>query len=259
MDKPLTSDDLPLRPAQIAIFTDFGEVGPYTGLMEAVLISQGVNIPIIRLLTDAPTYNPRASAYILEPLAQHMPAPTLFLSVVDPGVGGARLPLLIQTERHWFVGPDNGLFSQVLRHSIDANVQNIEWRPSRLSASFHGRDLFAPVAAAIALGREISLLPVMAAELVGLDWPDFLAEIIYLDHYGNAFTGLKADDLQQDAVLLVGGVEIGSARTFGEIARGAPFWYRNSIGLVEIAVNQGHADQLLGLEVGLPIQVLSER
>lgn len=250
-------DNLQRRPTQIALFTDFGETGPYSGQMEAALLNEGVNIPLIRLLSDAPRFDPRASAYLLEPLARHMRAATIFLAVVDPGVGGTRLPLLIQTERHWFVGPDNGLFSQVLRHSTEIDVQVIDWRPDRLSASFHGRDLFAPAAAAVAMGREISSSPLTADLLVGYDWPDSLAEIIYLDHYGNAFTGLNADDLQSDALLLVRGVEIGSATTFADMARGQPFWYRNSIGLVEIAVNQGRADQLLGLEIGQSVELRS--
>jgi len=237
------------------LFTDFGEAGPYTGQMEAVLLNRGVQIPVIRLMSDAPSCDPRASAYLLEPLSRHQPENTLFLSVVDPGVGGARLPLLLQTEHHWFVGPDNGLFSQVLKQARNIKVHAIEWRPDRLSESFHGRDLFAPAAAAISQGRKIALLPVELTELVGGGWPDCLLEVIYIDHYGNAFCGIRADEIADDALLMVEGIEIGYARTFSDIAGGRPFWYRNSIGLVEIAVNQGRADQLLGLEIGHSIIV----
>ncbi|MCB1871069.1 MAG: SAM-dependent chlorinase/fluorinase, partial [Gammaproteobacteria bacterium] len=113
-------------PELIALFTDFGEAGPYSGQMEAVLLSSGVQIPVIRLLSDAPMCNPRASAYLLAPLAQQLPGNTLFLAIVDPGVGGSRLPLLVKTDHHWFVGPDNGLFSQIVKRAPGASVQAID-------------------------------------------------------------------------------------------------------------------------------------
>ena len=242
-------------PELIALFTDFGEAGPYSGQMEAVLLSSGVQIPVIRLLSDAPMCNPRASAYLLAPLAQQLPGNTLFLAIVDPGVGGSRLPLLVKTDHHWFVGPDNGLFSQIVKRAPGASVQAIDLRPERLSATFHGRDLFAPAVAAVCRGGEVPLLPVETGKLVGRSWPDCLPEIIYIDHYGNAFSGIAADQVGNDALLSVAGVEIGYARTFSDVTRGEPFWYRNSIGLVEIAVNQGRADLLLGLAIGEPFQV----
>ncbi|MCB1869828.1 MAG: SAM-dependent chlorinase/fluorinase [Gammaproteobacteria bacterium] len=237
-------------PERIALFSDFGEAGPYTGQMEAVLLNQGVRIPIIRLMSDAPRCDPRAAAYLLAPLSNHLPDNTLVIAVVDPGVGGSRLPLLLQTERHWFVGPDNGLFTRVIQQNPNASAHSIDWQPEKLSASFHGRDLFAPAAAAISQGMEIPLLPLQPTDLVGSDWPHYIPEIIYIDHYGNAFSGIGADQIDDDALLTVAGVEVGYARTFSDAIRGEPFWYRNSIGLVEIAVNQGRADQLLGLGVG---------
>lgn len=184
-----------------------------------------------------------------------MPDNTLFLAIVDPGVGGARLPLLVQTERHWFVGPDNGLFSQILRQAPNASVQAIDMHTERLSVSFHGRDLFAPAAAAVSRGGELPLLPIDTCDLVGGSWPVCLPEIIYIDHYGNAFSGIGADEIDEAALLSVAGVEIGHARTFSNANKGQPFWYRNSIGLVEIAVNQGRADLLLGLAIGQSLKI----
>ena len=242
-------------PQRIALFSDFGEAGPYTGQMEAVLLNQGVRVPIIRLMSDAPSCDPRAAAYLLAPLSKYLPNDTLFLAVVDPGVGGPRLPLLVQTGDHWFVGPDNGLFSQVLKQGPNVSVQAIDWRPGRLSASFHGRDLFAPVAAAVAQGRRVPLRPVETAELIGDGWPDQLSEVIYIDHYGNAYSGISAGSITDDAVILLDTIEIGYTRTFSDMVEGQPFWYRNSIGLVEIAVNRGRADRLLGLEIGQPFSV----
>ena len=243
------------RPRLVALFSDFGWQGPYLGQMTAVLAAAGVQAPVVNLMADAPLFDPRASAYLLAPLARNMPSGTLFLSVVDPGVGGQRKALLIATGTAWFVGPDNGLFSQVLRGAASAQVWCVDWRPERLSDSFHGRDLFAPVAASICNGRPLPLSPLDGHELVGCDWPDDLQQIIYIDHYGNAFTGIRGCTLQPDAILAVKGVQIRHARTFCTVPPATPFWYTNSQGLVEIAVNQGHAASVLVLKPGSTVVV----
>jgi len=241
-------------PSRIALFTDFGSAGIYTGQVKAVLSDSGV--PQIDLLCDAPVYNPRASAYLLAALSNHLPEQTLFLCVVDPGVGSERLPVVVQTDRYWFVGPDNGLFSQLL-DSPGAVVKCIGWRPETLSDSFHGRDLFAPVAVRLCKGEDIHAQAMAPGDLVGVDWPADLPEVIYFDHYGNAMTGIRGSQLSSRAVLRLDGSDIRYAKTFSEVGVGKPFWYRNSIGLVEIAVNRGRADRLLGLGIGSPIETIS--
>ncbi|MCP5418402.1 MAG: SAM-dependent chlorinase/fluorinase [Chromatiaceae bacterium] len=243
-------------PRRILLFTDFGESGPYTGQMEAVLDANGVVVPTIRLMSDAPCCNPRASAYLLAAIARYQPAQTLFLSVVDPGVGGERAALLVETEEHWFIGPDNGLLSQVVKSSREIRVNVIQWRPQSLSDSFHGRDLFAPVAASCARGEPLAMQLTTPSDMVGAEWPEDLAEVIYIDHYGNAFTGIRGTTLADDARLSVGARSLSYARTFSAAVGDRPFWYRNSLGLVEIAVNRGRADQLLGLAIGVAIGVV---
>ncbi len=243
----------PSRPQCIALFTDFGEAGPYLGQMEMVLRAAGVTQPVVRLQSDAPAFDPRASAWLLAALVRQAPAPTLFLGVVDPGVGGERRPLLVGVDRHWFVGPDNGLFSRVVAEGDRCSIRVIDWRPERLSGSFHGRDLFAPVAAMVATGRPVPGHPV--ASLVGDDWPAELAQVIYIDVYGNACTGLRAEAMGRERVVVAGGRRITYARTFSEVPEGSAFWYANSLGLVEIAVNQGRADVELGLAIGSPVAV----
>ncbi|HEB97627.1 MAG TPA: hypothetical protein ENI96_14490 [Sedimenticola thiotaurini] len=235
-------------PQCIALFTDFGEAGPYLGQMEMVLHQAGIDVPVVRLQSDAPAFEPRAAAYLLAALVRQAALPTLFLGVVDPGVGGDRLPLLLRVDRHWFVGPDNGLFSRVAAQGRELAMAAVEWRPEHLSASFHGRDLFAPVAARVASGQKVETHPLDS--IVGLDWPDRLAEVIYIDPYGNACTGLPADTVDRSRSLMVAGKRIGHARTFGEVPAGTAFWYENSLGLLEIAVNRGRADVTLGLTVG---------
>ena len=166
----------------IVLFTDFGLHGPYTGQMKAVLHQMAPGIPVIDLFADAPAGNPKASAYLLAAYAAWFPAETVFLCVVDPGVGGTRPPIIVEADGRWYVGPGNGLFEMVQRRAVDTRSWTIDWRPERLSASFHGRDLFAPVAAMLARGESPPGHPRRDEADRRRDWPDDFGEIIYIDH-----------------------------------------------------------------------------
>src|SRR5215471_3050 len=131
----------------IVLFTDFGLQGPYTGQMKAVLQQMAPGISIIDLFADAPAGNPKGAAYLLAAYAQWFAAGTTFLCVVDPGVGGTRPPVVVEADDRWYVGPGNGLFELIARRAAKTRSWDIDLKPQRLSASFHGRDLFAPVAA----------------------------------------------------------------------------------------------------------------
>jgi len=235
----------------IVTFTDFGSDGPYLGQMKAVLAREAPDHAVIDLFTNAPRYNPRAAAYLLAAYAEEFPDDTVFLAVVDPGVGDpARRPAAVQVDGRWFVGPDNGLFNVLAARGTQVAWWDIDWRPTRLSASFHGRDLFAPVAARLACGESPPGARSELAMRLRPDWPEELAEIIYIDHFGNAMTGARAASLSDTVSVQVRGGRVGRARTFSAVPPGAAFWYENANGLVEIAVNQGRADQALELAVG---------
>jgi len=245
----------------IVLFTDFGLSGPYTGQMKAVLARMAPGLPVIDLFADAPAFDPQLSAYLLAAYAPEFPADSVFLCVVDPGVGTDRRPLVVEADGRRFVGPDNGLFELLRRRAGSVRAWTIGWRPERLSASFHGRDLFAPVAASLAMGNPVALEPVAPSSLARPDWPDDLARIVYVDVYGNAMTGLRADRLPEDAVLRAGGRTVRRGRTFADVPVGEALWYANSSGLAEIAVNQGRADRdvrrgLGGLAVGMPVELV---
>jgi S-adenosylmethionine hydrolase len=136
----------------IVLFTDFGLHGPYAGRMKAVLNEMAPGTSVIDLFADAPVGNPKACAYLLSAYSTWFPAGTVFLCVVDPGVGGPRPPIIVEAHGRWYVGPGNGLFELIERRAEGAQRYDVEWRPEHLSASFHGRDLFAPVAAMLARG-----------------------------------------------------------------------------------------------------------
>ncbi len=234
----------------IVLFTDFGLAGPYTGQMTAVLHRDAPGVPTVSLFADAPPGQPKPSAYLLAAYAEWFPPATVFLCVVDPGVGSARRALVVEADRRLYVGPDNGLFELVLRRAAQVRCCEITWRPERLSASFHGRDLFAPVAARLARGEPVASLAREAVPLSFPDWPDDLPEIVYIDHYGNALTGLRGGSVPPAGMLQAGERAIGPARTFSDVPAGQPFWYVNSNGLIEIAVNGDRADRILGLAIG---------
>jgi S-adenosylmethionine hydrolase len=240
----------------IVLFTDFGLEGPYTGQVSAVLQQTAPGIPIISLFADLPPGQPKPAAYLLAAYAMWFPVGTVFLCVVDPGVGSARRALVSEAAGRFYVGPDNGLFEIVLRRAAPALLWEIAWRPPALSASFHGRDLFAPVAARLARGEPPSAMAMPAAAIARTDWPDDLAEIVYIDRYGNALTGLRGDRVPASARLSAGGHVLAHSETFSAVPRGTGFWYVNSNGLVEIAVNAGRADQVLGLGIGTALEVL---
>jgi S-adenosyl-L-methionine hydrolase (adenosine-forming) len=251
---------LPLRSAilhVIVLFTDFGLAGPYTGQVKAVLQHEAPGVAVIDLFADAPAGNPKAAAYLLAAYSAWFETGTTLLCVVDPGVGGARAPAILEADGRFFVGPANGLFEIVQRRARRARALEITWRPPALSATFHGRDLFAPVAARLARGEPPAGEPRAASWSRQPDWPDDLAEIVYVDHYGNAMTGLRAATLGDDARLAIAGRVLDRAGFFAERPPGAAFWYENSNGLVEIAVNQGRADRLLGLTIGSAIAMVN--
>jgi len=234
----------------IVLFTDFGLEGPYMGQMKAAMLREAPGISQVDLMADAPAFDARASAYLLAATALAFPSESVFLAVVDPGVGSDRGALVVAADGRRFVGPDNGLLAVVAGQAQSASAWRVTWTPERLSASFHGRDLFAPVAARLALGEPPPGEAVAVDQLVGADWPEDLAEIVYLDRFGNAMTGLRASSLPADSVLCAGGQKLRRAGTFSDVAPGSAFWYENANGLAEIAANQARAEQLLGLKVG---------
>lgn len=243
----------------IVLFTDFGLDGPYAGQVRAVLAREAPGVPVIDLMHDAPAFAPQPAAYLLAALAEEFPEGTVFLAVVDPGVGGARAAIAVAAAGRWFVGPDNGLLSVAARRAEGPRVWEIDWCPPRLSASFHGRDLFAPIAARLArgaapAGRECPAGPGLLGP--GADWPEDLPEVVYRDRFGNAMTGLRAAAVPADAAIMIGERRLTRARTFSDVPPGTPFWYENANGLVEIAVNRGSAVDDLALAVGSPIVVL---
>jgi S-adenosylmethionine hydrolase len=234
----------------VYFFSDFGAFGPYTGQVEAV-IRHKTHVHFINLLSDAPTANPFLSSYLLAAVYAQLPVKSGYLlAVVDPGVGSERRVISFTLGEMTFIGPDNGIFSRLIVSHHLSQVSLIDKPSGLLSDSFHARDWFAPVLAEMIEGRFTCKKYLAADQLTGNDWPRQITEIIYIDHYGNLVTGLPAGSLENDKKLEINGIEVGYARTFSQAAVGGLFWYRNSMGQIEVAANQASAAELLKARTG---------
>ena len=240
----------------IVLLTDFGLEGPYIGQVKAALLRDAPAVPVIDLFSDLPPFDARSAAYLLAAYAESFPQGTVFVAVVDPGVGSARPGAVLSADGRWYVGPDNGLLAVTARRSQSAQWWEIDWQPERLSASFHGRDVFAPVAALLARGEAVPGRAVEQRTRVGVDWEDDLFRVVYLDRFGNAMTGVRAQVVGKHDAIEVAGRVLSRADTFSDVPRGEAFWYENANGLLEIAVNQGRADRDLGLALGAEVRAV---
>lgn len=240
----------------ILLFTDFGAPDPYAGQLKAAILSHSPGAVVVDLLHTVPDYCIKSGAHLLAALATRFPIGCSCLAVVDPGVGSERNAVVMLADERWYVGPDNGLLSVLAARATRVEVWRIIWRPDALSDSFHGRDLFAPIAAWIDKGAfphgKLADVPRLQVRLGAED----LAEIIYIDHYGNAMTGLRAASVPRGARLFASDNLLEYRRVFSEAPAGVAFWYENSVGLVEIALGRGHAARQLGLSVGDAVRVV---
>jgi len=244
----------------VTLTSDFGTADGYVGAMKGVLATLAPDVRVIDLAHDVPRHDIAHAAWVLATSAFEFPVGTIHVAVVDPGVGGDRAEVVVATGGHVFVGPDNGVFAYVAqRHDGAWTITSPEFRRTQASPTFHGRDVFAPAAAALARG--------LAPELAGpattlsgrLPWqvPAKLASspagiaavgvIVHVDTYGNLITDLG--DLGAGHVR-VAGRDLALVRTYQDVPVGALCAYLGSAGTVEIAVREGSAAQVLRIGRG---------
>jgi S-adenosyl-L-methionine hydrolase (adenosine-forming) len=252
----------------IALMTDFGLEDTFTGQMKGVILSISPSARIIDLSHAVSPQNIAQGAFLLAKSLPFFPDGTIFVTVVDPGVGTSRRAIAVETERHIFVAPDNGLLTKVLHtEEVIRCVRITEQRfmlPSA-SATFHGRDLFSPVAALLAEGLPFSELGdlIEPGECATLSMPACRASqdgrsiegvLIFADHFGNLVTSLETGMLDDPGEWEV---ECGKSHpplplslTYGSVTEGMTLAYNGSSGTVEIAIRNGNASQTLGLKAG---------
>ena len=246
----------------ITFLTDFGTSDSYVGEVKGVLASLAPGIPVIDISHSLTPGNIRAAAHIVGRTWHRFPGGTVHLVVVDPGVGGTRAAIAVESGGHFFVGPDNGVLTAAFFNAAPVVVRLPV--PDGAAATFHGRDLFAPVAAQLALGAPLhSVGAVMKEPPERLKDPvpwyqgkAVIGEVLYVDHFGNLVTNLTEDLVPGYAVMEVEDFEIGPVRrTFADVPTGELLAFIGSGNTVEIAVRDGSAARRLGIGVGGRIRV----
>lgn len=257
----------------ITLTTDFGYQDPYVGVMKGVIAAINPQAHVIDLSHGVPVQNVMMGALILAHSVPYFVAGTIHVVVVDPGVGGARKPILVEHAGSYFVGPDNGVLSLALDNKAPqciVELTNGVFHLKHVSKTFHGRDIFAPVAAYLSLGVPPSEFGKTLDTLANLVVPPIVrgesrldGEIIYADSFGNLFTNIREHDLtglpKERLQVGLGGVPLGGLVTSYTGVRSGDFaCLFNSWGLLEIAINAGNAMQRTGATIGDKVTVTVE-
>jgi S-adenosylmethionine hydrolase len=276
------------RRPTIALLTDFGTRDAYAGIVRGVLADRAPEARVIDLTHEIPAGDVRAAALHLWQAHTYLPAGTVILTVVDPGVGTPRRPIAVRLPNGFGVGPDNGVFSYLLApgeapQTVVIDVTRLSVEPP--SMTFHGRDVFAPAAARLAQGAGLSDLGPPARDLVTLPPPrlevgerNATGEVLGFDSFGNALTSigrLQASGPElglhpcwrpgppvsfraSEARVEFSASRLPISRTYAEVPVGEPLAYIGSSGLLEIAVHGGRAEGLPGLAPGIPVTLVFE-
>jgi len=255
----------------ITITTDFGHKGPFAGVMKGVILNRFPDARLVDLAHDIPAQWPPEAGFWVSRSYAWFPAGTVHLAIVDPGVGTERDILLAEVDGHVFIAPDNGLLGPLLDNAASPRVFKLMAGKTRSldlptpSATFHGRDIFAPIAAEIAAGRvSIDALgePVRTWTPGWLDGPETVGGrisgvIVTIDAFGNLISNIDASLLDglREPVVNIGGHQIAMLQTYGRAKPGDLLALVNSFGVVEVAKAEGSAAEGLGSERGAPIVI----
>ena len=256
----------------ITLLTDFGAQDYFVGATKGAILSLNPDAQIVDLTHEIPPRDIRAGAFNLLAVHRDFPAGTIHVGIVDPGVGSARRGIIISCANQFFVGPDNGLFSWICERERDyraVQLTNESFFRHPVSETFHGRDIFAPVAAALSTGVAMEDFGPVIDDVIQLESLEptrrgrgvLEATIIHIDRFGNCITNLRRDHLSAVAKLVINGREIGfrpffSARGMDE---GELFYLFGSAGFAEIAVRDDSAAKILEVQYGQAVMALTGR
>lgn len=260
-------------PPIITLTTDFGLTDHYVGTMQGVILGICPDAQIVNITHEIPSFSTLDAAYAIAQSAPYFPAKSIHVVVVDPGVGSSRRAIVVEAKDRLFIGPDNGVFTLVLEGDENAVVREITAAKFCLqtpSTTFHGRDIFAPVAAYLASGRfepqecgPKILTPVLLPQLIASQATDghWSGLILSVDRFGNLITNLRSTQLESSLEAGAFALQLGPHRvtklchTFSEATGTEPFLYFGSSGYIEIGINQGSAAAVLGGQVGQSISL----
>ena len=256
----------------IFLLTDFGSKDYYVAAMKAMILSINPKAYIIDITHEISKWNILEGAFILWQIIPYIPEKAIIVGVIDPGVGTERRSIIIKTNKHYYIGPDNGLFFLAASKEKILNVVeiNIDTLDGAISATFHGRDIFAPIAAYISLGEEIKRfgrrihwaeIAKTPCEKIRLSYKKMKIYIIYIDRFGNVITNVPCDLLSKWLVnaldkdnlitkLREEKIQLKRVVTFEELGKRDIGVLCDSSGLIEIVMNREHASEKLGLKMG---------
>ena len=249
----------------ITLITDFGTADWFAGTLKGVILSIAPRVTVVDITHAIPGGDVRAGAFALAASCRFFPRGTVHVAIVDPGVGSKRAGIAVRTSDYFFVGPDNGVLSWALASEKVRSIRRLENQKHFLrpvSSTFHGRDIFAPVAARLSAGLPFGELGPEQTELVRLPWPavrqrgdEIAGEIVHVDCFGNAITNidhkaLARFDRTRCSIFLPGRATIGLKRFYQEIPKGRGAGIISSSGFLEIAVNRGSAAKKFTLKAG---------
>lgn len=243
----------------ITFTTDFGGKDHYAGVMKGAALGINPDAVITDITHEIAKFNVTEAAFRLDSVYPYFPEGTIHVVVVDPGVGGSRKALAVESGGHFFVGPDNGVFSLVFGRYEDCTVVEItnhEYMLEDVSSTFHGRDIFAPAAAHLSLGVNIQELgnPVLSPALIDIPRPrvsgdEITGEVIYEDSFGNLITNISSEMVKSGSNIYIEQFRIdGVSNSYGEVGKGELLAIIGSSGLLEISVNQGSASKLFKMK-----------
>ncbi len=260
----------------VALLTDFGLQDHYVGAMKGAVLAACREATVVDIVHDLPRHDVGAGAYALAAAFRAFPGGTVFVVVVDPGVGSERRGLAIEAGGYRFVGPDNGIFGEILLEYPDARVHeltNAGLFRHEVSDTFHGRDVFAPVAGLLAQGTRIEDVGGRVPDPIVIPFPrplkkspgEWEGSVVHVDRFGNLTTSITATDLREvlaevdhdptAVVVVLRDVVLPFVRTYSEVPEGDACALIGSSRRLEIAVNRGDAACELGASQGTPVRV----
>ena len=258
----------------ITLTTDFGLRDYYVSAMKAVMLGIAPEVRLIDVSHDIPSQDIMAGSWVLKNSAMLFPSKTVHAVVIDPGVGTERNPIALQVEDQYFVGPDNGIFSLLTadREYTAVRLTKREYLREHPSSTFHGRDIFAPAAAHLSRGVPLRELGEPLEELVSYRWMQPIADkdgiqgaIIHIDKFGNLVTNIPEVLIRErvwgrNIKIYVGNVILDNlSNTFGNVAEGEPVAYVGSAGMLEVGINKGNAEEMLGVQKGAQISIVLQK